>query len=201
MLAFSHLFHITFFRLPGFVLFSAWLFLFCFFFFGLFFALCVCWWQGKQVGHLANSLLPAKNPPLTCRLAMSKLLPLWTRGSASVGRHPCNKFIFKLLIEYYLLNLQALNVNVSGGCPTQWAWHMRANESSLFFIRLYNIGIARAGVRFNWIYVGFFQVAGWTQKKIEFVYYIFYKVVVARHSSKDSWSSYIVNKSSVKPLK
>lgn len=32
MLAFSHLFHITFFRLPGFVLFSAWLFLFCFFF-------------------------------------------------------------------------------------------------------------------------------------------------------------------------
>jgi len=62
MLAFSHLFHITFSPSPWLCFVFCALFLF-FVVFCLFFALCACCWQGKQVGHLANSLLPAKTLP------------------------------------------------------------------------------------------------------------------------------------------
>lgn len=65
--------------------------------------------------------------------------PALAAAAAPGTGHPCNKFIFKLLIEYYLLNLQALNVNVSGGCPTQGAWPVGGEcecESSFYFCYL-----------------------------------------------------------------
>lgn len=110
MLAFSHLFHITF------QLFSL-LFRFSLLSLALFRPLfrCCCHWQGKQVGHQLVNPLPSPALLLhTCRCRTCYHFESRARPptAANWPSGPCNKFIFKLLIEYYLLNLQALNVNV-----------------------------------------------------------------------------------------
>lgn len=78
--------------------------------------------------------------------------PALAAAAAPGTGHPCNKFIFKLLIEYYLLNLQALNVNVSGGCPTQGGvasrGRVRMREFLLFLLFARIISQFSAGVRF-----------------------------------------------------